>query len=96
MSLKKDIINCFENIESNHTPIEVVILENNKFKFGETLQFSSLNDFADSLLADFEKGKYHFSGGSDREFYITNDKEDDFTFQVSEFEFHTDSIDLEV
>ena len=92
MSLNTDIINTID-IPQWHTPVSVTILEENKFDRG-TYSYKSLGDFIDYFTPAFEKGNYCFNGGNDREFYITNELEDNFTIQVSPFEFDDEEIDL--
>ena len=94
-SLKLEIKNMFSHINSD-TAIEVVILEDNKYKVGDTLKFENLDVFADTLLPQFKKGNFTVTGGDDKEFYITSkDYVLDFTFQVFISEFD-EEIDLGV
>jgi hypothetical protein len=93
MSEKSKIKNFFSHID-NDMAIEVVILEDNKYKIGNTLKFPNLDFFADIMSSEMKKGDFVISGGDDREFYISNG-DLEYTFQVRIFEFD-DSIDLEV
>jgi hypothetical protein len=94
-SLKSEIKNIFSHINSD-TAIEAVIIEDNKYKVGDTLNFKNLDTFSDALLPQFKEGNFKITGGGDREFYIASENCNlDFTFQIYTFEYDKE-IDLGV
>jgi len=86
MSLNTDIINTID-IEQYGVPVKVTILEDNKYVV-DTKEFKSLSCFIDALLALDSDFKY--DGGNSREFYMTNESDVSYTFQIAPFEFDDD------
>lgn len=72
-----DVKNMLKAIDSI---VEITVLEDNRYHIDTLLMDKNI------FLEQLEYKNYTYEGGSDREFYITNENGVNYTFQISAYD----------